>query len=108
MLEELDPLLKNLPPRTASALGQAINRCAAELGVGPDWVQRWIGFTVVADALARYAPDGQPAFEMKGGAAIELRLGRPVRSLLCPHQEPGPGDSRRCLAGRPAAMTTGS
>ncbi|MDP2955860.1 MAG: nucleotidyl transferase AbiEii/AbiGii toxin family protein [Longimicrobiales bacterium] len=79
MLEDLGPLLKKLPPRTASALGQAINRCAAELGVGPDWVQRWIGFMVVADALARYAPDGQPAFELKGGAAIELRLGRPVR-----------------------------
>jgi len=46
--------------------------------VGPDWVQRWIGFTVVADALARYAPEGEPAFELKGGAAIELRMGRPT------------------------------
>ena len=78
MLDELGPLLKNLPPRTASALVQAINRCAAHLGVGSDWVQRWIGFTVVADALSRYAPHGHPEFEMKGGAAIELRLGRPT------------------------------
>lgn len=31
MLDELGPLLKNLPPRTASALVQAINRCAAQL-----------------------------------------------------------------------------
>lgn len=77
MLDELGPLLKNLPPRTASALVHAINRCAAHLGVGADWVQRWIGFTVVADALSRYAPHGHPEFEMKGGAAIELRLGRP-------------------------------
>ena len=74
MLEELSPLLKNLPPRTARALVQAVNRCGEELNIGSDWVQRWIGFTVVADALTRYALGGEPAFELKGGAAIELRL----------------------------------
>jgi hypothetical protein len=74
MLEQLSPLLKNLPPRTARALRQAINRCGEELGVGSDWVQRWIGFTVVADALTGYTVGGEPAFELKGGAAIELRL----------------------------------
>lgn len=77
MLEELSPLLKNLPPRTSSALVQAINRCGQELNIGADWVQRWIGFTVVSHALTRYALGGEPAFELKGGAAIELRLRRP-------------------------------
>ena len=77
MLEELRPLLKNLPPRTANALVHAINRCGEELNIGSDWVQRWIGFTVVADALTRYTLGGEPAFELKGGAAIELRLRRP-------------------------------
>lgn len=42
--------------------------------MGPDWVQRWIGFTIVADALASQSLQGSPAFEFKGGAAIELRM----------------------------------
>jgi len=74
MLKDLDPLLKNLPPATAQALTQAINKCGRELGIGPDWVQRWVAFTIVADALASYAPDGEPSFQFKGGAAIELRM----------------------------------
>lgn len=45
--------------------------------MGPDWVQRWLSFIVVADALARYRQEGEPVFELKGGAAIELRLRRP-------------------------------
>ena len=67
MLDELGPLLNNLPPKTVGALVQAINRCSEELGIGPDWVRRWMGFTVVSDALARYAPEGQRVFELKGG-----------------------------------------
>lgn len=74
MLDELGPLLKNLPPKTAGALVQAINRCGREIGMGPAWVRRWVGFTVVADALASYAPEGEQVFELKGGAAIEMRL----------------------------------
>jgi len=74
MLQDLDPLLKQLPPKTASALTQAIIRCGKELGIGPEWVQRWIGFTIVADALSSYASDGTPLFELKGGAAIEMRM----------------------------------
>ena len=74
MLNDLAPLLKQLPPSTASALTAAIGKCGKELGMGPDWVQRWIAFTVVADGLASYAPTGEPAFEFKGGAAIEMRL----------------------------------
>ena len=84
MLEDLGPLLKNLPPRTATALVQAINRCGEELDIGPDWVQRWIGFTVVADALTRYSPEGEPVFELKGGAAIKMRLGDPFVEAPAP------------------------
>lgn len=73
MHEGLGQLLNHLPPKTAGALVQAINRCGAQLEIGPDWVRRWIGFTVVADALAQYKPN---VFELKGGAAIELRLRR--------------------------------
>jgi hypothetical protein len=74
MLESLDPLLKQLPPKTAKALQQAINVCSRQVGMPPDWVHRWVAFTLVADALAAYAPDGAPAFQFKGGAAIEMRL----------------------------------
>jgi len=76
MLDNLDPLLKHVPPRTKAAMVSAINACAKQLNVGPDWVQRWLSFTVVADALASYAPDGAAVFEFKGGAAIEMRLHR--------------------------------
>lgn len=79
MLDELGPLLKNLPPRTAGALVQAINLCGREVGMGPEWVRRWIAFTVVADALASYAPGDERVFEFKGGAAIEMRLRRLAR-----------------------------
>lgn len=79
MLEELGPLLNNLPPKTAGALVQAINRCGRELGIGPEWVRRWIAFTVVADALAHGALGDEPMFELKGGAAIEMRLRRLAR-----------------------------
>ena len=76
MLDSLNPLLTHLPPRTKTAMVSAINTCAKQLNLGPDWVQRWLSFTVVADALANYAPDGAAVFEFKGGAAIEMRLHR--------------------------------
>ena len=74
MWNDLAPLLKHLPPKTSAALSQAVTRCSEALEMGPDWVQRWIGFTIVADALASQSLQGSPAFEFKGGAAIELRM----------------------------------
>jgi hypothetical protein len=77
MIPSDPPFLKNLPPRTLQALQQAINVCGRQIGMTPDWVQRWIAFTIVADALTQNAPDGVSLFELKGGAAIELRLRAP-------------------------------
>lgn len=77
MLDSLAPLLNHLPPKTVKALQQAIMVCGRQVGMAPDWVQRWVAFTLVADALAEYAPDGTPAFQFKGGAAIEMRLRQP-------------------------------
>lgn len=86
MLDELNPLLNHLPPKTAGALVQAINRCGEQLGIGPEWVRRWIAFTVLADAVAQYQPNGTHVFELKGGAAIEMRVrrfdGAAVRAAL--------------------------
>ncbi len=80
MRDTLDPLLKQLPPKTKTALVAAINACAKQLNLGPEWVQRWLSFTIVADALASYAPNGSAVFELKGGAALELRLHQLQRS----------------------------
>ena len=76
MFAELEPLLSTLPPSTQRALQQAINACSRQLNRPPDWVQRWVSFTVVADALTKRTRDGEMVFHLKGGAAIELRLGR--------------------------------
>lgn len=91
MHKDLGPLLNQLPPKTSQALLQAINRCGSELGVGPDWVQRWIAFTVVADALTSYQEHGESRFEIKGGAAIELRL----RQLDTAAAAPAPATGQR-------------
>lgn len=74
MHDDLSPLLKVLPPKTLGALQQAIHRYSERQGKPDDWVHRWIGFVVVGDALARHHPGDQPVFELKGGAALELRL----------------------------------
>lgn len=76
MIEDLEPLLKHLPPKTSAAMTEAIRICGDRLHRGPDWVRRWIAFTVVGDALTSDGPQGSPHFEFKGGAAIELRLRR--------------------------------
>ena len=76
MIEDLEPLLKNLPPKTGAAMTEAIRICGDKLHRGPDWVRRWIAFTIVGDALATSGPEGDSYFEFKGGAAIELRLRR--------------------------------
>lgn len=74
MHEDLSPLLKILPPRTFRALQQAIHLYSKRQGKSADWVHRWIGFVVVGDALVRHHAEGHPVFELKGGAALELRL----------------------------------
>jgi len=89
MHEDLAPLLKNLPPKTKRALDDAIRFCGEQIGMEPGWVQRWLSFTLVADALARYEIDGAPAFEIKGGAAIELRMRR-----LAPRAAGGEGENK--------------
>jgi hypothetical protein len=77
MIPDHLPFLRHLPPRTLRALQQAINVCSRQAGLPPDWVQRWVAFTIVADALTQTRGDGVSAFELKGGAAIELRLRSP-------------------------------
>ena len=74
MFAGIEPLLSKRPPGTLRALQHDINACSRQLNRPPDWVQRWVSFTVVADALTKRKRDGGMVFHLKGGAAIELRL----------------------------------
>lgn len=76
MLDDVQPLLKHLPPTTLNAFQRAVQICSRQLGLPADWVQRWIAFTVIADALTAGEGDSPAPFELKGGVAIELRLRR--------------------------------
>lgn len=74
MFADIEPLLNTLPPSTQRALQHAVNVCSRQLNRPPDWVQRWLSFTVVADALTKRTRAGEMVFHLMGGAAIELRL----------------------------------
>ncbi len=74
MFDDLEPLLKTLPPSTHRRLLEAIDTCSKKIERPPDWVQRWLSFTLLADALTQRVQNGEPVFQLKGGAAIELRL----------------------------------
>ncbi len=74
MFGDVEPLLKTLPPSTHRRLLEAIDGCSKQIDRPADWVQRWLSFTLLADALTRRTRNGEPVFHLKGGAAIELRL----------------------------------
>lgn len=72
---------RNVPPPSLRALQQVVNRYAEYHGVAPNRVQRWIAFTVLGAALSRLSTeDGEPAFLIKGGVSLELRLGLRARA----------------------------
>ena len=66
---------KRVPPPNHRALQDAINRYAGYHGLAPNRVQRWVAFMVLGGALNRLkAVDNGPAFLVKGGVSLELRL----------------------------------
>ena len=72
---------RNVPPPSLRALRQVVNRYAEYHGVAPNRVQRWIAFTVLGAALSRLSTEaGEPAFLIKGGVSMELRLGLKARA----------------------------
>lgn len=65
---------RRLPGNTAH-LHQLVARLAAEQGVPPVRVQRWLNAMVVTAALDRVRDESdEPIFLLKGGVAMELRL----------------------------------
>ena len=72
---------RNRPPPSIRALQQVVNRYADYHSVAPNRVQRWIAFTVLGAALGRLQREaGGPAFLIKGGVLLELRLGLGARA----------------------------
>ena len=66
---------KRVPPPNHRALQDAVNRYAEYHSLAPNRVQRWVAFMAMGGALSRLQTENQgPAFLVKGGVALELRL----------------------------------
>lgn len=69
------------PPHNVRVLQQWVGALAREQGIAPGRVQRWISFMVVAAMLDHARDENEdPLFLLKGGAALELRLGLKARA----------------------------
>jgi hypothetical protein len=70
-----------MPPSNRSHLQRLATAAAADALVPAGRYQRWINTHVIAAALDRVRDeDGDPLFALKGGAAMELRLGLSARA----------------------------
>lgn len=72
---------RDTPPSNLHALQAWISTWATQQGVAQDRVQRWIAFELIAAAFeaARLDAD-RPLFLLKGGFAMEVRLGLQARA----------------------------
>ena len=69
------------PPHNVQVLQRWVGELARQQGVAPARVQRWISFMVVAAVLDHVRDENEdPMFVLKGGAALELRLGLRARA----------------------------
>ena len=69
------------PPSNLHALQSWISTWATQQGVAQDRVQRWIAFELIAAAFEAARLDtGRPLFLLKGGFAMEVRLGLEARA----------------------------
>jgi nucleotidyltransferase AbiEii toxin of type IV toxin-antitoxin system len=68
-------------PHNVQVLQSWVGELARANGIAPGRVQRWISFMVVAAMLDHARDENQdPVFVLKGGAAMELRLGLRARA----------------------------
>jgi hypothetical protein len=72
---------RDTPPSNLNALQTWISTWATQQGVAQDRAQRWIAFELIAAAFeaARLDAD-RPLFLLKGGFAMEIRLGLQARA----------------------------
>lgn len=74
-------MTRRKPPHGVSVLQRWITDVQRTTGVAPARQQRWVSFMVLAAMLERVrADDGQPIFLVKGGLAMELRVGGRARA----------------------------
>lgn len=75
------PVERGKPPHNVQVLQRWAGEHAKAIGVAQQRLQRWISFMVVAAALERVRDeDDDPVFALKGGVAMELRLGLEARA----------------------------
>ncbi|MGH2949335.1 MAG: nucleotidyl transferase AbiEii/AbiGii toxin family protein [Solirubrobacteraceae bacterium] len=67
-------------PGNRSHLQRLANAAAADAQMPAGRYQRWINTHIIAAVLDRVREDGEPLFTLKGGAAMELRLGIGARA----------------------------
>lgn len=68
-------------PGNLSHLQRLANAAASRQGVAVGRYQRWVSVQIISAVLGRVRDDdGLPLFAMKGGAAMELRLGLTARA----------------------------
>lgn len=69
------------PPHNVQVLQRWVGDLARQDGIAPARLQRWISFMVVAGLLDHARDENlDPLFVLKGGAAMELRLGLQARA----------------------------
>jgi Nucleotidyl transferase AbiEii toxin, Type IV TA system len=69
------------PPGNLSHLQRLANAAAADARLPAGRYQRWVNTQIISAALDRVRDeDGEPLFTLKGGAAMELRLGVNARA----------------------------
>jgi len=69
------------PPHNIQVLQRWVGDLARQEGIAPARLQRWISFMVVAGMLDHARDENRdPLFILKGGAALELRLGLRARA----------------------------
>jgi hypothetical protein len=69
------------PPGNLSHLQRLANTAADRAGMPVGRYQRWINTRIISAVLDRVrAEDGEPLFTLKGGAAMELRIGLTARA----------------------------
>jgi hypothetical protein len=73
---------RNKPPHNTSVRGRWLTESANHSGTTAGRLRRWLGFMIVAAMLdnARHLDGGEPTFLIKGGVAMELRIGGSARA----------------------------
>jgi hypothetical protein len=75
------PADRGKPPHNVQVLQRWVGEDAKATGVAQQRLQRWISFMIVAAVLDRIRDeDNDPVFALKGGVAMELRLGLEARA----------------------------